>query len=138
MTDPAHPMTVGLEWDGNLEFTGLAGKHEIGIDGATYSAASPMQHLALALAGCMAIDLVHILTRGRHTLTSLTAAFTGERAETEPRRFTRIGLHFTIGTDAASDVIDRAIQLSREKYCSVWASLRADIDLTVTYEVTAA
>ncbi len=136
MEEATRTMTVGLEWDGNLEFTGLAGKHEVGIDGATYSAASPMEHLALALTGCMAIDVVHILTRGRHALTSLTAAFTGERAETEPRRFTKIGLHFTIGTSAAPEVIDRAIQLSREKYCSVWASLRADIDLAVTYEIT--
>ena len=130
-------MTVGLEWDGNLEFTGLAGKHEVGIDGATAAAASPMQHLALALAGCMAIDLVHILTRGRHTLTSLTATFTGERADAEPRRFTKIGLHFTLGTGAAPEVVDRAIQLSREKCCSVWASLRPDIELLVTYEITA-
>ncbi len=135
MADAKPPMTVSLTWDGNLEFTGLAGKHEIGIDGATYAAASPMQYLALSVAGCMAIDLVHILTRGRHALTSLGAAFTGERAADDPRRFTAITLHFTLATDAAPAVVERAIQLSREKYCSAWNSLRQDISLNVTYEI---
>jgi putative redox protein len=128
-------MTVSLVWDGNLEFTGQAGKFEVPIDGATAAAASPMQHLALAIAGCMAIDLVHILTRGRHSLSALGASFTGERAAVEPKRFTTIGLHFTLATDAAPAVVDRAIQLSRDKYCSVWNSLRQDIELTVTYEI---
>jgi putative redox protein len=131
-------LTVSLAWDGNLEFTGLAGRHEVGIDGETAAAASPMQHLALALAACMAIDLVHILTRGRHTLTSLNATFVGERASVEPKRFTKIALHFTLATGAAPEIVDRAIQLSREKYCSVWGSLRPDTDLAVTYEITAA
>lgn len=129
------PMTISLAWDGNLEFTGQAGKHEVGIDGSTAAAASPMQYLALALAGCMTIDLVHILTRGRHALTSLNATFTGERAADEPKRFTKIAMHFTLVTDATPLVVDRAIQLSRDKYCSVWGSLRQDIELTVTHEI---
>ncbi len=128
-------MVVSLVWDGNLEFTGQAGKFEVSIDGAAAAAASPMQHLALAVAACMAIDLVHILTRGRHKVGALSAAFTGERAAVEPRRFTKIGLHFTLATDAAPAVVDRAIQLSREKYCSVWNSLREDTELTVAYEI---
>ena len=135
MADATSPMTVSLAWDGNLEFTGLAGRHEIGVDGATYAAASPMQLLALAIAGCMAVDLVHILTRGHHALSALAAVFTGERAPEEPRRFTAIALHFTLATNAPPAAIERAIQLSREKYCSAWNSLRQDIPLTVTYEV---
>jgi len=138
MIEAKPPMTVSLTWDGSLEFTGRAGKHQIGLDGATASAASPMQCLALSLAGCMAIDVVHILTRGRHTLTSLSAAFTGERAADEPKRFTRIGLHFTLATSAAHAVVERAIQLSREKYCSVWGSLRQDIELAVTFDIQGA
>ena len=135
MTDVRPPMTVSLAWDGEQNFTGQAGKHEVNIDGAAYAAASPMQYLALALAGCMAIDLVHIVTRCRKTLESLEATFTGERAAAEPRRFTRIGLHFTLATDADPAVVDRAIQLSRDKYCSVWGSFRQDIELAVTYEI---
>jgi putative redox protein len=135
LADPKPPLTVALAWDGNLEFTGQAGKHEIGLDGASYTAPSPMQLLALSVAGCMAIDLVHIVTRGHHALRALDAAFTGERAADDPKRFTRIGLHFTLATDAPAAAIDRAIQLSREKYCSVWNSIRQDTELTVTYRV---
>ena len=130
--------TVSIAWDANLEFTGRAGKHEVGIDGSSAAGASPMQYFALALSSCMAIDIVHILTRGRHTLASLNATFTGERADADPRRFTRIGLHFTLATDAEPVVVERAIQLSREKYCSVWGSCRQDIDLAVTYEIQSA
>jgi len=135
MTDATPPMTVNLAWDGNLEFTGQAGKHELGLDGATYTAPSPMQLLALSVTGCMAIDLVHILTRGRHRLTALNAAFTGERAAEGPKCFTAITLHFTIATDAAPAVIERAIQLSRDKYCSVWNSLKQDISLRTTWQI---
>ena len=136
MEDAAAPMTVSLAWDGNLEFTGLAGRHEVGIDGATYAAASPMQLLALGVAGCMAVDLVHILTRGRYELTALTASFTGERAAEEPKRFTAVTLHVAVATSAPPAAVERAIQLSREKYCSAWNSLRQDIALKVTYELS--
>jgi putative redox protein len=131
------PMTVTLEWDQNaLEFTGQGGKHEVSIDGATYAAPSPMQLLAFSLAGCMAIDLLHILTRGRHTVTALSATFTGERAPEEPHYFVKIDLRFTIATTAAAEQIDRALELSRNKYCSVWNSLRQDIEFNVGYELT--
>ncbi len=130
------PMTVTLEWDQNaLEFTGQAGKHEVSIDGATYAAASPMQLLALSLAGCMAIDVLHILTRGRHSVTALSTTFTGERAPEEPHRFVKIDLRFTIATSAGPEQIDRAFDLSRNKYCSVWNSLRQDIEFHVGYEL---
>jgi putative redox protein len=122
------PMTVTLTWDHALEFTGEAGKHEIGMDGATYTAPSPMQLLAFSVAGCMAIDVVHILTRGRHTLTELSTVFVGERAPEEPHRFTKIDLRFTIGTSATAEQVQRALDLSRDKYCSVWNSLRQDIE----------
>jgi putative redox protein len=131
---PKPPLTVTLTWDHALEFTGESGKHEIGLDGASYTAPSPMAMLALSLAGCMAIDLVHILTRGRHTITGLTTTFTGERAPEEPHRFVKIDLAFVISTSASAEQIDRALDLSRNKYCSVWNSLRQDIEFNVTYE----
>ena len=55
---PKPQMSVSLSWDHALEFGGEAGKHEFGIDGASYTAPSPMQLLAVSLAGCMAIDVV--------------------------------------------------------------------------------
>ncbi len=133
------PMTVTLDWDRNaLEFTAQARKHEVGIDGASYSAPSPMQMLAVSLAGCMAIDVVHILTKGRHTVAGLSATFTGERAAEEPHRFVKVDLRFSITTSASSDHVARALELSRTKYCSVWNSLRQDIEFTVSYDLNQA
>ena len=95
-----------------------------------------MQTLAFALAGCMSMDVVHVLTKGRHDLRGLRADLTGQRAPDEPRRFTSITVHYTITGDVPADKVERAIQLSREKYCSVWHSMRQDIELTVTYKLT--
>lgn len=95
-----------------------------------------MQTLAFALAGCMSMDVVHVLTKGRHDLRGLRADLTGQRAPDEPRRFTAITLHFTITGDVPPDKVERAIDLSREKYCSVWHSMRQDIELTVTYKLS--
>ncbi len=87
----------------------------------------------------MSIDVVHILTRGRHPLRGLRSHLTGDRAEDDPHRFTRIALHFVVEGDVPADAVDRAIALSREKYCSVWHSIRQDIELVVTWgRVTAA
>ena len=65
-----------------------------------------------------------------------TPHLAGQRATEEPRRFTSITLHYTIAGDVPSEKVERAIELSREKYCSVWHSMRQDIDFTVTYTVT--
>jgi putative redox protein len=128
-------MTVSLEWDHALEFTGQAGKHEVSIDGNTYAAPSPMQYLALAVTGCMGIDIAQILQKGRHRLTSLAATFTAERAQENPKRFTAIRLHFTVGTDATPGQVERAIKLSRETYCSAMATLRPDTTIEIGYTI---
>jgi putative redox protein len=92
-----------------------------------------MQALGFALAACMAMDVVHILKKGRHDLRGLNARLVAERASDEPRRFTSVALHFTITGAVPPEPIQRAIDLSRDKYCSVWSSLRQDIELKVTY-----
>lgn len=83
----------------------------------------------------MGIDLVQILTKGRHDLRTLRAHLVGDRREEDPKHFTRIRLHFTLTGDVTREAVERAIALSREKYCSVWHSLRRDIDFQVTSEV---
>jgi putative redox protein len=137
-TTPAVPaMHVTLTWDSGLEFTGQAGKHEVPIDGSQYAAASPMQFFALSIAACMGIDLVHILQRQRNTLTGLEARFSGERSQQDPKRFTHIRLHFALATDATPEQVQRAIDLSRDKYCSALCSLREDIGVDVTFAIDA-
>jgi putative redox protein len=129
MADAQPPAVVSLTWDGRLKFTAREGVHEWGLDGRNEAGPSPVVALASALAGCMAIDVVFILTKGRFDVRSFGASLTGYRADTEPRRFVKIDLRFTIDTNAPPDQVERAIALSREKYCSVWHSMRQDIEL---------
>ena len=138
MGDTKPPIVLDLSWDQELQFTARADDVQFMLDGNHVTGPSPMQTLAAALAGCMAIDLVHILTKGRQPLIALRARLSGERADQEPRRFERVGLHFTIQGDVPPGAVDRSIGLSREKYCSVWHSLRQDIDLQITYDIVGA
>lgn len=130
------PTAIELVWEHDLVFGGRSGDVQMSLDSASVAGPSPMQTLAFALAGCMAMDVVHVLTKGRYDLRGLRADLAGQRASEEPRRFTSITLHYTITGDVPAEKVERAIQLSREKYCSVWHSMRQDIDFTVTYTVT--
>ncbi len=132
------PLELELAWSGDLVFSGTSGEARLVLDGRQQAGPSPMQALASALAGCMAIDLVTILTKGRHELRGLHAQLVGRRAPEAPRRFLAFELRFVVNGPIPREAVDRAIQLSREKYCSVWHSLREDIAFTVTAEIAAA
>lgn len=105
------------------------------IDGRSQAGPSPVEALALALAGCMAVDVVDILVKGRHEVRTFVTSVRAERAPEPPSRFTDIAMHFQLGTDAPAAAIERAIALSHDKYCSVWHTLRQDIPFATTYEV---
>ena len=126
--------TIDLEltWERDLVFHGRVGTLETTLDGNGREAVSPVQALAFALASCMASDVVLILTRGRQPLQGLTAQLHAERAAEDPRRILRVELRFAVRGDVPADKVQRAIDLSREKYCSVWHSLRQDIEFVVT------
>ena len=130
------PTVVELVWEHGLVLGGRSGDITLTLDSASQEGPSPMQTLAFALAGCMAMDVVHVLRKGRHDLRGLRADLTGRRMVDEPRRFHRIELRFTITGSIPAAPIERAIQLSRDKYCSVWHSMRQDIDLDVTFTVS--
>ncbi|HSC28427.1 MAG TPA: OsmC family protein [Vicinamibacterales bacterium] len=139
MTDavpPKPPTIVELIWEHDLVLAGRSGDVRLTLDSASVEGPSSTQALAFALAGCMTMDVVHILRKGRHDLRGLKVDLTAQRAPTEPRRFTSIALNFTITGEVPADQIERAIQLSREKYCSVWHSMRQDIALSVSYGVS--
>lgn len=133
---PKPPTVLELIWEHDLVFGGRSGDISMTLDSASVSGPSPMQALGFALAGCMAMDLVHILRKGRHDLRGLRVDLKGERNQTEPRRFTRIELRYTITGNVPAEPVERAIQLSREKYCSVWHSMRQDIALDVSFSVS--
>ncbi len=130
------PTTAELVWEHDLVFGGRSGEVQMSLDSASIAGPSPMQALAFALTGCMAMDVVHVLTKGRADLRGLRVDFSGQRAPEDPHRFTAITLHYTITGNVPGDKVERAIGLSREKYCSVWHSMRQDIELTVTFKVT--
>lgn len=138
MSDAKPATVIALKWEEGLRFTASSKTVTWTLDGRNEAGPGPVVVMASALAGCMGIDLVHILTRGRHKVAALEAEFTGQRAETDPKRFTRIDLRFKLTSSAPIDAVERAIDLSREKYCSVWHSLRQDIELNTSFEVVTA
>ena len=136
MADGRPPLVAELVWSGDLRFDASSGTSTAIVDGDSQRGPSPMQHAAMGLAGCMAADVVDIIRKGHHPLTALRVTFTGTRAEQPPRRFLRISLQFDIQGAVPPEVVERAIALSHEKYCSVWHSLRQDIALTTTFHVS--
>jgi len=127
------PTVLDLTWIGDLKFSGTSDRASIVLDSAGIAGPSPVQTLAFALAGCMAVDLAHILAKGRHAYRALGAHLEAKRADDDPHRILGVALHFTVEGDVPDDAIERSIALSREKYCSVWHSMRQDIDLIVTW-----
>src|SRR5688572_8318434 len=123
--------TVELVWEGTgLVFRGGApGGPEVVVDGNGKAGISPVQNLLLALAGCMAADIVDTLGKGRVSFTGVRVRLEGDRVEQPPRRYRGIRMRVeTTGLATESrDKLQRAIELSREKYCSVLHSLRSDI-----------
>jgi len=136
MGEPRPPIIVDLTWQGELRFTATSGEATIVLDSEGAAGPSPMQALAFALAGCMAMDVVHILVKGRSTIEKMAVHLSGLRAEEHPRRFTSIEAHFLLMGDIARESVERAIALSREKYCSVLLSMHPDIEFKTRFEVT--
>lgn len=129
------PVEATLTWKEELVFTASSGKQRLVIDGDSAEGPTPMQLVALGVAGCMAIDVVEILRKGRHPLRGLDVSFSGTRADTPPRRYTAITLNFIVHGNVPEDAVRRAIELSRVKYCSASNSLRTDIPMTTNYDI---
>ena len=131
------PTTLELVWERELVFAGQSGAASMVLDSAGEAGPSPVQALAFALAACMGMDVVHILKKGRYDLHGLRVALTGERAPDDPHRFTSVTLDFAVTGPVPKDQIQRAIDLSHEKYCSVWHSMRQDNAFETRFSVSA-
>jgi putative redox protein len=129
------PVIADLVWTEALRFDATSARITIVIDGDSNAGPSPVQMLVLGLAGCMAADVVDIVRKGRHPLSGFSAHIVAERAQEPPTRVVRAQLHFHIRGDVPTAAVERAIGLSRDKYCSVWHSLRQDIELTTSFDV---
>jgi putative redox protein len=113
------------------------GGPEILIDSDGAAGPSPTVSLALALAGCMAVDVLDIAHKMRVPISGLSVIVAADRKADPPRRFTALRQKFiTAGVAAADEAkVMRAIDLSREKYCSVLHSLREDIEMSFELEL---
>ena len=129
------PTSVEIVWERDLVFAGRSGEASMILDSAGQAGPSPVQALAFALAGCMGMDVVHILRKGRHALRGLRVALTAERAQEDPHRVTAVSIDFTVAGAVPKEQVQRAIDLSHEKYCSVWHSMRQDITVETRFSV---
>ena len=118
-----------------MKFENGPGSPVIQLHSSTPGVTSPPEALAYAVMGCMAMDMVHVIEKGQHDLQALTVQFTGERAATPPRRFTAMVMHFDVTGAVAPAVVERAIELSRVKYCSVWHTIRAEVTLQTSFSI---
>jgi putative redox protein len=132
------PIVATLTWQGGQRFLAATPQTSIILDGDSAAGPSPPEAVAMALAGCMGIDVADIVAKGRHDLKALEVRLVGRRREDPPRYFVSFTLHFALTGNVPAHAVERAIQLSRDKYCSVWHSLRQDIDLLTSFEVAPA
>jgi putative redox protein len=113
--------------------------HLVAMDGAPAAggdnlAPRPMELLLAGMGGCSAFDVVTILKKGRHDVHGCTVEISAERAETDPKVFTRIHVIYTVtGNGLRPEVVERAASLSKEKYCS--ASIMLGKTATISHEV---
>jgi putative redox protein len=135
MSNAKPPVVAELIWSEALQFGARSGSTALILDGDSTAGPSPVQLLAVALGGCMAIDVIDILRKGRHRVTAFRTTVNGGRAPEPPRRLLAVELQFHVHGAVPQRAVARAISLSRDKYCSVWHSLRQDIGLTTTFDV---
>jgi putative redox protein len=118
--------------------------HLITMDGAADGggrnlAPRPMETVLAGTGACTAYDVVLILRRGRHDVTSCRVELESERATTDPKVFTKIHMHFRIaGRDLPEAAVERAVRLSHEKYCSASAMLGKTAEMTTSFEIAPA
>ena len=134
-------MKARVKWVGDRSFTGqVEAGHTIafgnGVDGKPKPGPSPMELILIGTGGCSAYDVVHILEKGREPVEDVVCDVTAERAETDPKVFTKIHLHFTVtGRGLNPAKVERAVGLSIEKYCSASAMMAKTAEVTHGFEV---
>lgn len=137
-------MQCTVKWTGpsGLSFVAETGSgHAVVMDGAMESggrnlAPRPMEMILLGTGGCTASDVVVILQRSGQDVRGCDVQLTSERAETDPKVFTKLHFHFVVrGRGIKPSVVERAIRLSHEKYCSASIMLAKTAELTTGWEI---
>ena len=135
-------MKARVKWIEGVAMLGESGSgHGVVMDGppdlgGRNLGVRPMEMLLLGLGGCTQFDVLLILRRARQDVTDCVVELEAERAESDPKVFTRIHAHFIItGRDLSRRHVERAIQLSAEKYCSASIMLGASAEITHDFEI---
>ncbi len=135
-------MDCTVRWHEGMSFIAETGSgHMVPMDGAPAAggrnlAPRPMELLLAGAGGCTSFDIVLILKRGRHDIRGCEVKLEAERAEEDPKVFTRINMHFVVsGKGLKPEAVERAVRMSAEKYCSASIMLGKTAEITHTYEV---
>ncbi|MYL18510.1 OsmC family peroxiredoxin [Halobacillus litoralis] len=132
-------MEFKVQWNGDMAFSGdTPSGHTVNMDageesGGKNGGARPTELLMNAVAGCTGIDIISILKKMRLPIEDFHMDVSGDRAEEHPRKFTTMHIHYDLKGDLPEEKVVRAIQLSKDKYCSVSHSVSAE--LTVSYSI---
>jgi putative redox protein len=106
------------------------------IDHDRNSAATPVELLLIALGGCTGVDIVSVLKKKREKVTDYRVELSGDRRDEHPRNFTKIRMHHIVeGHNVSPAAVQRAIELSETKYCSVAATFRPTVTIESTFEI---
>ncbi len=139
---PGDIKKVAARWVEGLEFQGITGSgHTLVMDameqgGGKNHGPSPMELLLVGLAGCTGMDVIQILQKKRQQVSGLEVKVEGVRAETDPKVYTEIDLVYTVrGKDVSARAVERAIQLSEEKYCGAGHILRKTAQFRTRFEI---
>ena len=137
-------MECTVRWTGLSGMTFLAetgSGHVVAMDGAPDGggrnlAPRPMEMVLLGTGGCTAYDVVLILKKSAQNISNCEVKLTAERAETDPKVFTKVHFHFVVtGRSLKQNVVERAIKLSHDKYCSASIMLEKTAEITHSYEI---
>ena len=138
-------MECTVRWHNGMSFIAETGSgHFITMDGPPDAggrnlAPRPMETVLAGTGGCTAFDVVMILKKSRQEVTDCAVTLTADRAETDPKIFTKINMHFVVsGKELKPDAVERAIKLSAEKYCSASILLGTTAEITHRFEIVEA
>jgi putative redox protein len=127
--------SITLTWVDGLRFTGRSDDAVVEIDGDGRQGTPPVRLLLESVGACTAIDVVDILEKGRQEVKAMSVEVRADRKPEPPRFVTKLYMTFRIEGDVSEAKAQRAVDLSLEKYCSVFHTLRKDLQVDVEIEV---
>jgi putative redox protein len=129
-------MDIKLNWNGGMSFEGAGDSGFVQKMNGENNAARPMEFIALGLAGCTGMDVISILQKKKQFVTNFQVMLHADRAEEHPKVFSRAIIEYLVtGKDVDEDALQRAIELSAEKYCPAHAMLSKVFPIEMIYKI---